>query len=149
MEIHQTIFSIDPGEHIGYAVSSGNEVLEAGVITGKTEAERFGTLQEKLNSFLPHIILIENSYKYKKKVGHMIKPLPEENRPDIYLRDANQVQARLFGRPYGKYGKDKTRHREERNRLVEKYFGALYEVHANDALLMIIDWHEYPALAPR
>ncbi|MEW9669104.1 hypothetical protein [Ammoniphilus sp. 3BR4] len=149
MNNHHAFFSIDPGEHIGYAVSSGAEILEAGVITGKTEAERFGMLQEKLNTFLPDIILIENSYKYKKKVGHMLKQFPEENRPGIYLRDANQVQARLFGKPYGKYGKDKTRHREERNRLVEQYFGALYEVHANDALLMIIDWHQSPTLVPR
>lgn len=149
MKTNPIIFSIDPGEHIGYAITSGKEVLEAGVIVGKTEDERFGTLQEKLCAFLPHLILIENSYKYKKKVRHMLKSLPEENRPEIYLRDANQVQFRLFGKPYGKYGKDKTRHREERNLIVETYFGALYEVHANDALLMIIDWHQSPTIVTR
>lgn len=140
------IFSIDPGEHIGYAVASDSKVLEAGVITGKTELERFHILSQKIDSFCPHIILIENSYKYKKKVSHMLKSFPEDQRPAIFLRDANQVQFRLFGKPYGKYGKEKTLHRQQRNRMVQEYFGELFEVHANDALLLIIDWNNSPAL---
>lgn len=145
--IHQDlIFSIDPGEHIGYAVASGFKVLEAGVIEGTTEQERFRILYDKLHDFCPHIILIENSYKYKKKVSHMLKSFSEEQRPSIYLRDANQVQFRLFGKPYGKYGKEKTLHRQHRNSMVQNYFGELFEVHANDALLLIIDWNNSPAL---
>jgi hypothetical protein len=140
------IFSIDPGEHIGYAAATGSKVLEAGVITGATELERFNILHKKLEYFCPHIILIENSYKYKKKVSHMLKSFSEDERPSIFLRDANQVQFRLFGKPYGKYGKYKTLHREHRNRMVHEYFGELFEVHANDALLLIIDWNNSHAL---
>lgn len=133
------IFSIDPGEHIGFAAASGRIVAEAGVIVGMTESERFGTLEKKLIEHRPQLILIENSYKYKKKIQHMLGQIPDVM-PAIVLRDANQVQFRLFGKPYGKYGKDKTHHRESRNQLVRDYFGQLFEVHANDALLLIIDW---------
>lgn len=139
--LQNIVFSIDPGEHIGYAVVTGRDVHEAGVIIGARESERFGSLQQKLDLFRPHIILIENSYKYKKKIGHMIKYIPEDNRPAIILRDAQQVQFRLFGKPFGKYGKEKSLHRQSRNLMVEEYFGKIYEVHANDALLMVIDWH--------
>ncbi|RXT08110.1 hypothetical protein [Ammoniphilus sp. CFH 90114] len=149
LEDRPIIFSIDPGEHIGYAASSGNKVLEAGVIVGVTEHERFSTLNEKICTILPHIILIENSYKYKKKITHMLKTIPEGRRPVIYLLDAKQVQFRLFGKPFGKYGKEKTSHRQIRNLMVQEYFGMTYEVHANDALLMIIDWNKSPAIVSR
>ena len=134
------VFSIDPGEQIGYAIAIDQKVLDAGVITGITEQDRFGTLQARIQEYEPNYILIENSYKYKKKISHMIKVLPTERLPEIHLLDANQLQYRLFGGPFGKYGKAKTMHRIQRNELVKEYFGEIFEVHANDALLMIIDW---------
>ncbi|WP_134699121.1 hypothetical protein [Ammoniphilus sp. YIM 78166] len=146
MSDQHLIFSIDPGEHIGYAVACEAKVLEAGVITGTTERERFNLLQNKLEFFCPDIILIENSYKYKKKVSHMLKSFPEDQRPSIFLRDAKQVQFRLFGKPYGKYGKEKTLHRRQRDNMVQEYFGELFEVHANDALLLIVDWNHFTSL---
>ena len=71
-----------------------------------------------------------------------IRDRPITHRPRLYLLDANQVQFRLFGGPFGKYGKDNKRHREVRNALIHEYFGNVYEVHANDALLLVIDWYK-------
>jgi hypothetical protein len=140
MSMESVILSIDPGQHIGYAFVQNRKVIEAGMIQGLTEADRFNPLQQKLLTYMPKIVLIENSYKYKKKLKHMLLLLSDDQRPTIYLRDANQVQFRLFGSPFGKYGKDNKKHREIRDKLVFDYFGCLYEVHANDALLMVIDW---------